>query len=166
MIRNPIDIASRVSPELSALIQSIIDQLDTDEPITLASVRSFISHELPGELDESEEMHHFDTDESLIDELDVLIDQFGESAVAVDFIHAFASEPLSRAIDALMDEQDQENPVTLAEVRDALVDGLGSRLVGDGVLEDDEADMLMPELESLIENYGPDATAENFLRYE
>jgi hypothetical protein len=166
MIRNPIDISSRVSPELSGLIQSIIDQLDTDEPITLAAVRSFITNELPSEIDESEEMHHFDVDESLIDELDVLIDQFGESAVAVDFVHAFASEPLSRAIEAVMDDQDQENPVTLSEVRDAIVDGLGSRLVGDGVLEEDEADMLMPEIESLIEHYGPDATAEDFLRYE
>ncbi|HLY96904.1 MAG: hypothetical protein ACM3W8_05705 [Sideroxydans sp.] len=166
MIRNPIDISGRVSPELSSLIQGIIDQLDTDEPITLSAVRSFIVNDLPAEIDESEEMHHFDVDESLIDELDVLIDQFGESAVAVDFVHAFASEALSRAIDALMDDQDQENPVTLSEVRDAIVDGLGSRLVGDGVLEEDEADMLMPEIESLIEHYGPDAPAEDFLRYE
>ena len=166
MIRNPIDIASRVSPELSGLIQSIIDQLDTDEPITLAAIRSFIVNELPAEIDESEEMHHFDTDESLVDELDELIEQFGESAVAVDFVHAFASEPLSRAIETVMDDQDQENPVTLAEVKEALDEGLASRLIGDGVLEDDEADMLMPEIESLIEHYGPDATAEDFLRYE
>ncbi len=166
MIRNPIDISGRVSPELSGLIQGIIDQLDTDEPITLSAVRSFIVNDLPAEIDESEEMHHFDVDESLIDELDVLIDQFGESAVAVDFVHAFASEALSRAIDALMDDQDQENPVTLSEIRDAIVNGLGSRLVGDGVLEEDEADMLMPEVESLIEHYGSDATAEDFLRYE
>ncbi len=166
MIRNPIDIASRVSPELSDLIQTVIDKLETDEPITLEAIRSFIVNELPAEIDESEEMHHFDTNESLIDELDVLIDQFGESAVAVDFVHAFASEPLSRAIENVMDDQDQENPVTLSEVRDALVDGLASRLVGDGVLEDDEADMLMSEIENLIEHYGSDATAEDFLRYE
>ena len=166
MIRNPIDIASRVSPELSDLIQTVIDRLDTDEPVTLGAIRSFIVHELPAEIDESEEMHHFDTDESLVDELDELIEQFGESAVAVDFIYTFASEPLSRAIETIMDEQDQENPVTLSEVRDSLVDGLASRLLGDGVLEDDEADMLMPEIESLIEYYGPDATAEDFLRYE
>ena len=65
-----------------------------------------------------------------------------------------------------MDGQDQENPVTLSEVRDAIVGGLTSRLIGDGVLEEDEADMLMPEIENLIEHYGPDATAESFLRYE
>jgi hypothetical protein len=113
MIRNPIDIAGRVSPELSALIQDIIDQLDTNEPITLATVRTFIVHDLPKELDESEEMHHFDTDESLVDELDMLIDQFGQSAVAVDFVHAFASEALTRAIETAMDDENRENPLTL-----------------------------------------------------
>ena len=166
MIRNPIDIASRVSPELSDLIQTVIDRLDSDEPVTLGAIRSFIVHELLAEIDESEEMHHFDTDESLVDELDELIEQFGESAVAVDFIYAFASEPLSRAIETVMDDENRENPLTLSEVRDALVDGLASRLLGDGVLEDDEADMLMPEIDNLIEHYGPDATAEDFLRYE
>ena len=166
MIRNPIDIASHVSPELSDLIQGVIDELDTDEPITLSAIRSFITNDLPAEMDETEHMHHFDLDESLIDELDALIDQFGESAAAVDFVYAFASEPLSRAIDAVMDDQEQENPVTLSEVKDALAAGLTSRLVGDGVLEDDEAEVLMPEIENLIEHYGPDAAAENFIRYE
>ncbi len=166
MIRNPIDIASRVSPELSSLIETIIDQLDTDEPITLSAIRSFITNDLPAQVDETEELHHFDTDESLIDELNTLIEQFGESAVAIDFVHAYASEPLSRAIETVMDDENRENPATLSQIRDAIVDGLASRLLGDGVLEDDEADMLMPEIESLIEHYGPDATAEDFLRYE
>jgi len=53
MIRNPIDISSRVSPELSSLIESIINNLDTGEPITLASVHEFITHELPMEINET-----------------------------------------------------------------------------------------------------------------
>ncbi len=166
MIRNPIDIASRVSPELSSLIETIIDQLESDEPITLSAIRSFITNDLPAQVDETEELHHFDTDESLIDELHALIEQFGESAVAIDFVHACASEPLSRAIETVMDDENRENPATLSQVREAIVGGLASRLLGDGVLEDDEADMLMAEIESLIEHYGPDATAEDFLRYE
>lgn len=166
MIRNPIDIACHVSPELSDLIQSVIDKLDTDLPITLEAIRSFITHDLPTAIEESEKMHHFDTDESLVDELDALIDQFGESAVAIDFVCAFASEPLTRAIEALMDDENRENPLTLSEVRQAVIDGLASRLLGDGILEDDEADMLLTEIDSLIEHYGPDATAEDFLRYE
>ena len=166
MIRNPIDIASRVSPELSSLIETIIDRLDTDEPITLSAIHSFITNDLPAQVDETEELHHFDTYESLIDELNTLIEQFGESAVAIDFVHAYASEPLSRAIETVMDDENRENPATLSQVREAIVGGLASRLLGNGVLEDDEADMLIPEIESLIEHYGPDATAEDFLRYE
>lgn len=166
MIRNPIDIASRVSPELSSLIETIIDQLDTDEPVTLTSIRSFIAHDLPAEINETEQLHRFDIDESLIDELNALIDGFGESAAAVDFVYAFASEQLSRAIEAVVNDENRENPATLAAVREALADGLAGSLVGDGVLEDDEGDMLMPEIERLIDRFGGDAVAEDFLRYE
>jgi len=166
MIRNPIDIASRVSPELSGFIESIISQLDTDEPVTLGSIRSFIAQDLPAEIDEEEHMHHFDTAESLVDELDGLIDGFGESAAAADFVYAFAGEALSRVIEAVANDENRENPPTLGVVRDALADGLAARLAGDGVLEEDEAEMLTPELDSLIERFGPDATAEYFLRYE
>lgn len=166
MIRNPIDIASRVSPELSSLIETLINQLETDEPVTLASVRSFIKHELPAEIDEDEEMHHFDVDESVIDELDELIEQFGESAAAMDFIYAFASEPLSRVIEDVVSDENRENPATLATVKEAIVNGLAGRLVGEGILEEDEDDVLMPEIENLIDRFGTDALAEDFLRYE
>jgi len=166
MIRYPIDIASRVSPELSGLIESIINQLDTSEPVTLGTVRSFITQDLPAEIDETEHMHHFDNSESLVDELDVLIDGFGESAAAADFVYAFASEPLSRVIETVANDENRENPATLGVVREAIAAGLPSRLAGDGVLEEDEAEMLMPELDALIDRFGPDAAAEYFLRYE
>ncbi len=166
MIRNPIDIASRVSPELSSLIETLSSRFDDGDPVTLAAVRSFIRHELPDEMDEDEEMHHFDVDESVIDELDELIEQFGESAAAMDFIYAFASEALSRAIEAVMDDENREVPPTLEDVHEAILDGLGGRLVGEGVLEEDEDDVLLPEIESLIDRYGADALAEDFLRYE
>lgn len=166
MIRNPIDISTRVSPELSSLIESIINQLETDEPVTLSMVRSFIVNDLPEEFSEAEEMHHFDVGESLVDELDMLIDGFGESAAAVDFIHAFASEALSRAIESVPYDENRENPLTLGEVRRALASGLAGRLVGEGILDEEEDDALMPELDALIQRFGDDATAEDFLRYE
>ena len=166
MIRNPIDIASRTSPELSSLIEAIINQFDSDEPVTLAAVRSFVEHELPAEISEDEHLHHFDTGESLVDELDGLIDQFGESAAAIDFVSVYASEPLSRAIETVANDENRENPATLATIREALADGLAARLIGDGVLEEDEADLLMPEIEELIERFDAEALAENFLRYE
>lgn len=166
MIRNPIDIASRVSPELSSIIETIINQLDTDEPLTLASVRAFIEDDYPAELDESEHLHHFDTVASLIDELDDLIDQFGESAAAVDFVSAFASEQLTRVIEEVVADESRDNPPTLATIKEAIEGGQGSRMVGEGALEDDEDDLLMPEIDELIGRFGPDALAEDFLRYE
>ncbi len=166
MIRNPIDIASRVSPELSSLIETLSSRFDTGEPVTLASVRSFVRHEMPDEMDEDEHLHHFDVDESVIDELDELIEQFGESAAAMDFIYAFASEALSRAIEEVMDDENRENPPTLEDVHEAILGGLGGRLVGEGILEEDEDDVLLLEVENLIDRYGADALAEDFLRYE
>lgn len=166
MIRNPIDIASRVSPELSSFIDSLINQLDTSEPITLSIVRSFITQELPEEIDETEHMHHFDSSELLIDELDALIEEFGESAAAIDFVYAFASEPLSRVIEEVMDDENQENPPTLEVIKEAIDNGLASRLVGEGVLEEEDDDVLLPEIENLIDRFGADAPAEDFLRYE
>jgi hypothetical protein len=166
MIRNPIDIASRVSPELSGIIETLIDQLDNGEPMTLAAVRSFLKHGMPVEIDEEEHMHHFDVDESVIDELDELIEQFGESAAAMDFISAFASEALSRVIEEVVSDENREIPPTLADVQEAILNGLGGRLVGEGILEEDEDDVLMPEIENLIDIHGADALAESFLRYE
>jgi hypothetical protein len=166
MISNPIDIASRVSPELSSLIETLIDQLDTDEPVTLDAIRSFIKYGMPEEIDEEEHMHHFDVDESLVDELDELIEQFGESAAAEDFIYAFASEALSRVIEEVVSDENRENPPTLSDVQEAILNGLGGRLVGEGILDEDEDDVLMPEIENLLDRYGADALAEDFLRYE
>ena len=166
MIRNPIDIASRVSPELTGIIETIISQLETGEPVTLAAIRSFIANDLPGEIDNTEHMHHFDVDESVVDELDELIGQFGESAAAMDFIYAFASEQLTRVIEEVVNDENRENPPSLEDVREAILGGLASSLVGEGVLDEDEDDVLLPEIEGLIERFGPDALAENFLRYE
>jgi len=166
MIRNPIDIASRVSPELTSLIETLINDLESDEPVTLGAIRTFISYELPDEMSESEEMHHFDVDESVVDELDELIAGFGESAAAVDFVYAFASEQLSRVIEEVMNDENRENPPTLATVKEAILAGLPAHLVGNGVLEEEEDDQLLPEIDNLIERFGPDSPAEEYLRYE
>lgn len=166
MIRNPIDIATRVSPNLSALIESQVEDPDAEQPVTLATVRSFITSLLPSSFSETERLHHFDIDASLLDELDALIDEFGGDALAIDFAQNIASEPLSRVIDAVMNDENRENPPTLGAVKDAIAGGLSARLTGDGVLEDDEDDALLAEIEVLIRRYGADSLAEEFLRYE
>ena len=129
-------------------------------------VRTFISGLLPPSLSETERLHHVDIDASLFDELDALIEEFGETALAIDFAQNIASEPLSRVIEAVMNDENRENPPTLETVKEAIASGLSARLVGDGVLEEDEDDALLAEIEALIRRYGADSLAEDFLRYE
>jgi hypothetical protein len=128
--------------------------------------RRFLADLLPADFREAERLHHFDVDASLLDEMDALIEEFGEGALAVDFVQSHASEQLSRVIESLVNDENRENPPTLSAVKDAIVSGLGVRLVGEGVLDEDEDDTLLSEIESLIEQFGADALAEDFLRYE
>ncbi len=166
MIRNSIDVASRVSPQLSALLSSRVNNPECEQPVTLMAVRRFLADLLPADFNEAERLHHFDVSESLLDELDALIEEYGATALAVDFVQVYASEPLSRAIESVINDENRENPPTLAVVREALLAGLGARLVGDGVMDEDEDDTLLSEIEALIDRYGTDTLAEDFLRYE
>lgn len=166
MIHHSVDVASRVSAGLSELLRSRTNDPDTEQPITLIAARRFLADLLPADFREAERLHHFDVDTSLLDELDALIEEFGESALAVDFVQAQASEQLSCVIESMVDDENRENPPTLSAVREAIVSGLGVRLVGEGVLEDDEDDMLVAEIDELIGQFGADSLAEEFLRYE
>lgn len=166
MARNPIDASVGVSPQLSEFMESWIKDPDVDQPITLAQVRRFLVDVLPGTFLMTERMHRFDVDESVLDELDALIEEHGEEALAIDFVQSSASEPLSRVIEAVVYDENRENPPTLAAVREAMTGGLLNRLVGEGTLEEDEDDVLLTEIDGLIERYGGEALAEDFLRYE
>lgn len=166
MTQNSLDVASRVSPQLSALLDSRINHPEAEQPVTLMAVRRFLADLLPADFKEAERMHHFDVSESLLDELDALIEEYGATALALDFVQVNASEQLSRAIERVINDENRENPATLSAVRDALIGGLGARLVGDGVMDEDEDDLLLSEIEALIAQFGADALAETFLRYE
>lgn len=166
MIRNPIDVATRVSPSLSALIESRLNNSEPEDYITLAIIRDYVTGLLSVEFTETEQMHHFDINDSLLDELNTLIEEFGETALAHDFVKNSASESMSRVIDAVIGSREYDNPPTLETIREAIVMGLPASLVGDGVLDEDEDDGLLAEIEALINQHGADAIAEEFLRYE
>lgn len=166
MIHNPIDVASRVSPRLSALIEARIGDPEADQPVTLAAVRRFIVSMLSPEFKEAERLHHFDLGDSILDELDSLIEEFDEEALAIDFVQNTASEALSEVIEAVMSDDSRDNSPTLATIRDAILAGMGSSLHGEGVLNDDESDTLVEEIDGLIERFGADALAEKFLNFE
>lgn len=166
MIRNPIDASVYVSPQLSALIESRVNDPDAEQPITLGQVRALLADMLPASYLEAERIHNVDVSDSVLDELDALIDEYGEHALAADFAQASASESLSRVIEAVVGDESREQPPTLDEVREAMAGGLVSRLIGEGVLEEDEDETLQAEMEALIERCGPDVLAEELLRYE
>lgn len=166
MIRNSINPAARVSSKLSALIEDRVNDPDAEQPITLVQIRTFIVNLLPSPLSEAEHMHNSDDAKSILEELDALIEEYGEDALAVDFSQTVASEGLSRVIEAVVNDDNRENPPTLVAVWEAMTSGLLSRLVGEGVFDDDEDDFLLAEIESLIEHYGANALAEKFLCYE
>ncbi len=166
MVRNPIDVATRVSPNLSALIENRINRSEPGQIVTLETMREFLTGLLSDAFTETEQLHHFDVNESLLDELNALIEEYGETAAAIDFIQKVASEPLSRVIEAAINQRSLDAPPTLESVREAMTSGLAARLVGEGALEEDEDDNLITEIDALISRYGSDALAEEFIRYE
>lgn len=166
MIHNHVDVASRVSPRLSALIEGRANDPDEEQPVTLSEVRSFLADLLSEEYREAEQLHRFDLGDSLLDELDALIEEFGEGALAIDFAQHAASEALTQVIEAILDDDSRDNPPTLETVREAILAGLPSQLLGEGALEDDESDTLLAEIEAMIERFGADALAEGFLCFE
>jgi hypothetical protein len=167
MIQDSVDIATHVSPNLAALIGSRIGDPDADQPVTLGAIRAFLTDLLPQSLSETERLHHFDLDDSLLDEIDALIEQFGGDALAMDFARSVAMEGLSRVIEAMVNDENRENPPTLEAVKESIASGgLTAKLVGEGVLDEDEDDALLAEVEALIRRYGADSLAEEFLRYE
>jgi len=165
-IRASFDVATRVSTELSAFIEKLVNDPDRDEPPTLQGVRAALQESVSVESWEQELLHPQDR-ESLIIELDGLINEYGEEALAADFVAAKASEGLSRVIETAMNVVTPRKRPTLGAVRDAMVGGLTARLIGDGAIETDEdAGVLLAEIEELIRRFGKDALAEMFVRFE
>jgi hypothetical protein len=67
----------------------------------------------------------------------------------------------------MVNDENRENPPTLEAVKESIASGgLTAKLVGEGVLDEDEDDALLAEVEALIRRYGADSLAEEFLRYE
>lgn len=166
MGRNAVDVASRVSSKLSALIEARVADPDADQPVTLFGVRNFLAGMLSKEYKEAERLHHFDLGESMLDELDGLIEEYGSDTLAVNFAQHEASEVLSQVIEAVLNDDSRDNAPTLETVREAIASGLVSQMVGEGLCDDDEGATLLPEIDGMIERFGADSLAEDFLRYE
>lgn len=161
----PVDVAANVSPELSSYIQTLVEDPDREEEPTLEDVRAALREATGEELREVEALHPEDRTSMMV-ELDDLISEYGEDALAADFVEVAASEDLSRVIEAAMDDPSLPEEPTLALVREAMLAGLTARLAGDGTIGADEDATLLAEIEALIARYGDDALAEDFIRFE
>ncbi|OGA53613.1 MAG: hypothetical protein A3F74_02250 [Betaproteobacteria bacterium RIFCSPLOWO2_12_FULL_62_58] len=161
-MRAPIDVATRVSAILSAFIAKVVNDPDRDDPPTLEDVRAAL-HESSRAAEVR--MHPQDRTSSLA-EIESLIEEYGEEMLAIDFVAAKASEGLSRIIETAMTGVRLPRNPTLGAVRQAMVNGLTARLVGEGAIDPDEDDTLLAEIDALIRRFGKDAVAENLIRFE
>jgi hypothetical protein len=161
----PFDASSQASAELSALIDRLANDPTIEEPVTLGTLRRHVAHS-PAGAQEKVERLHFDREETLLAEIERLIDAYGDEALAIDFEAVKASEALSRVIDAMMNDANTSQRPTLGTLRDAMLHGKVERLVGEGAIEPDESAALLAEVDELIRRHNANALAERFLRYE
>lgn len=155
----PEDVYENTSDDLSRVIAAVLDDEEIAQPATLDAVREAILAKvktvtLP--------LNRFSSDdwEQLHEEIDALIEEYGGDALAVRFMRPWASEPLQRLIEAGLDEFGEP---TLGVLLEAAERGLLADLIGQGEIDDDEAQTTIAELQTLIERHGQDALAEDFL---
>jgi hypothetical protein len=154
----PTEVFENISYQLSAVIGGVLDDDSLAQPATLADVRQAV---LAREAVPSVPLNRFSSDDvqQLHDEIDALIEEFGDDALAIRFLRPGASEALSRLMEAGMDD---DGRVTLGELFEAAERGLLAHLIGEGEIDDDEAQTVLGELQALIDQYGPSALVENF----
>lgn len=165
-IRPSIDVATRISPELSAIIEELVNDPDREvPPETLEEVRVALMQRSSSEVRETEFLHPQD-ETSLLVELDRLIEEYGEEAPAIDFVVVKASEGLSRVIQAAMDDTSFRRAPTLGAMRRVMAGGLTATLIGEGAIDEDDEGVLLGEIDELIRRYGDDTPAETLIRFE
>ena len=152
------DVYQQTSETLSAVIQHVLDDEEIAQPATLASVRKEV---LKGVKTSTIPLNRFSGDQlqALRDEIDYLINEYGEDGLAVHFFKPGASQALTQLIDAGISILDEP---TLAQLFDELKQGLLANLIARGELDDDEAQTVTAELQTLIEKHGANAMAEDF----
>jgi hypothetical protein len=163
-IRPSLDIATRVSAGLSALLENTAADPDREAPPSLGEVRALLRRRR-ATARQTEFLHPSDAD-SLLAELDALIDEFGPEAGAASFVVSQASEGLSRVIETVVNDPATPKRPSLALLRESMTQGLLARLAGNGTIDEEDDTALFAEVEELIRRYGEAAPAEGFLRYE
>jgi hypothetical protein len=154
----PEDVFQNTSSGLSTLIADVLADEAVTEPATLDAVRAIVLSEVKTA---GIPLNRFSSDErqALGDEIDALIDEHGADALAIRFMRPWVSDDLGRLISAGLDEL---GTPSLGEIFAVAESGLLAHLIGQGEIDDDEAQTVIAELKSLIERHGEDALAEDF----
>lgn len=155
----PEDVFENTSNGLSALIAEVLDDESRAQPATLAGIRAVVQSEAKAT---GGPLNRFSVDESesLRDEIDALIDEYGGDALAVRFMRPWVSDGLGRLISAGLDEL---GTPSLGDIFTVAEKGLLAHLIGHGEIDDDEAQTVIAELKDLIDRHGEDTLAEEFL---
>jgi len=156
----PTDLADRVSPALARVVRHVLDDPDRSTEATLGVTRAALSRGLVRRMIEAKELDEHDR-RAVVQELDALIAELGEDIPLVHLLRYRAPGPLSTVIEEVLARQgDQETPVTLAHVREAIAGDLIPGLVGQGLIDPEEDDAIGEQLEDLIRVHGERALAE------
>lgn len=164
-IRHPIDTSMRVSHALSETLEELANDPEREPPQTLGEARATLLEGDTAKARETELLHP-DDENSLLLELDALIEEYGADAAVDDFVVAKAGEALSRVIEAAMDDVSLPEAPTLGLVRAAMMGGLSARLAGEGAIDEEDEGPLLDEIDELVTRYGEDTPAETFIRFE
>jgi hypothetical protein len=157
---NPTD--RRASDPLAAWMASQLGDPEREAPLTLGQMRRRILRAL----DARGSLHDgalADPDASWYDEIDTLIDAYGEDAPAADFARAAPGVTLSELLEAMIVQDGADVATTLGEIRAVLVGGGFDRLVDDGMLDPADCDGVLSELDALVDRYGFDTPAARLL---
>jgi len=160
----PINADSRVSEELSAVMEAMIGNSEVADPVTLGFVRDKLREAIAAQDREADLKPG--SEGSLYAEVEALADEFGEDMLAAEFVVTKASESLSELIEAVIDRSVEDVAPTLGDVREAITGGLAAELEGEGILDADEDQSLLAEIDAMIERYGSDTIAEDVLRFD
>ena len=162
----PTDLADRTSPRLEAVVRRVLDDPDRSEDASLAMVREAVAAGLVEDMIRDGALEEGDR-RGLARELDELVEELGGDVPAVHLLRYRAPPTLSTVIRAVMARwDDADSAPTLLHVREAVDRGLLGELAGEGTIDPDMGDLVLPQLDALIRLHGEHALAEELVASE
>ncbi len=157
------ELSNTTSYELALAIRQEMNNEKHPQPPTLGSMLVSMRQGLYEELVRSNRIT-VNQENSVIQELERLIEDYGDEMPAEDFVDYSASDDLSAVAHNLLNSQTTTQPPTLTTLRNAITNGLCTQLVANGEIAMDDEHSLITEINELIQLHGEDTPAELFVR--